>query len=168
TLTIDWPEDERTALVFVTSGATATTASGGSLASVTIIDATKLDSEVTSVSAQNLITVGGPCVNTVSAELLGNPSNCAEGFSPGKARIKLFENANGNLAMLVAGYSGADTRLAGKVVANRASELSGMEMEVEGTTYSDATLGAPSVAAPVEEVVEEAPAEEVVEEVAEE
>ena len=111
---------------------------------VTFVDATKLDSEVADVKAQNLVVVGGPCVNTAAAELLGNPSDCTEGFSPGKARVKLFEHANGNVAMLVAGYSGADTRLAGKVVANRASELSGKEVVVEGTTYADAKLSKPA------------------------
>ena len=110
-----------------------------------ITPATMLDTEVGSrLSSYNVISVGGPCVNTVSAELLGNPADCTEGFTPGVSRIKLFEHANGNMAMLVAGFSGADTRLAGKVVANRWQELSGSEVEVEGTTYSDATLGAPS------------------------
>jgi hypothetical protein len=46
--------------------------------------------------------------------------------------------------MLVAGYTGADTRLAGAVIANRWEELSGTEVEIEGTTSSDATIGAPS------------------------
>jgi hypothetical protein len=166
TLTIDWPANSHSVpQVFITSGATAIAAStvGGALTAVAIVDATKLDSEVASADAQNLIVVGGPCVNTVAAELLDNPANCAEGFVPGKSRVKLFEHANGNVAMLVAGYSGADTRLAGKVIAHRWTELSGMEVEIEGTTYSDAVIGAP---APV--VVEEVVAEEVVEEVVEE
>lgn len=144
-LTLTYPEKQRLPQVYVTSGATTSASStGGDLTPVTVVDATKLDSEVASVSAQNLIVVGGPCVNTVAAELLGNPSVCTEGFTPGKARIKLFEHANGKVAMLVAGYSGADTRLAGKVVSHRASELSGEEVVVEGTTYSDATISAPS------------------------
>jgi hypothetical protein len=102
--------------------------------------------------SQTLIVVGGPCVNSVAAELLGNPADCTEGFSPGQARIKMFDN-NGKLAMLVAGYSGEDTRLAGKVIAHRWDELSGEEVVVEGTTYSDATIGAPTK---VESTVEEA------------
>ena len=164
-LTLTYPENQRQPQVYVTSGATTSATVSGDLVSVTVVDATKLDSEVASVSAQNLIVVGGPCVNTVAATLLGNPANCADGFTPGKARVKLFEAANGNVAMLVAGYSGADTRLAGRVLAHRWSEMSGMEVEIEGTTYSDATIGAPvAVAAVVEEpVVEEAMAEEVVE-----
>ncbi|MBU0456845.1 MAG: hypothetical protein KKD75_01750, partial [Nanoarchaeota archaeon] len=98
-----------------------------------------------------------------AAELLGNPADCTEGFSPGKARIKLFEHANGNIAMLVAGYSGADTRLAGSVIANRYGDLSGTEVEVEGTTFTDATIGAPSATPVVEEVVEEEVVEETTE-----
>ncbi len=151
-LVLTYPEKQRLPQVYVTSGATTSSTSGSSeMASVTVVDATKLDSEIGSVSAQNLVVVGGPCVNTVAAELLGNPAECTQGFTPGKARVKLFEQANGNVAMLVAGYSGADTRLAGKVIAHRASELSGSEVEVEGTTYSDATISAPSAAGSMEE-----------------
>ena len=140
-LKVEWPQKERLPMLYVTSGATSSSKSAGSdLKAVTFVDATKLDSEVADVKAQNLVVVGGPCVNTAAAELMGNPADCAEGFTPGKARVKLFEHANGNVAMLVAGYSGADTRLAGKVVANRAGELSGKEMVVEGTTYADAKL----------------------------
>jgi hypothetical protein len=141
-LTLSYPEKQRLPQVYFTSGSTtsATSTSSGNLVAVEVVDATKLDSEVASVSAQNLIVVGGPCVNTVAAELMGNPTDCAAGFTPGKARVKLFEHTNGNTAMLVAGYSGADTRLAGKVIANRPGELSGTEVEIEGTTASSATV----------------------------
>ncbi len=156
-LTLSYPDKQRLPQVFFTSGAVTTGASAsGDLTPVTVVDATKLDSEVASASAQNLVVVGGPCVNSVAAELLGNPATCTEGFMPGKARVKLFSQANGNVALLVAGYSGADTRLAGKVVAHRWAELRGMEVEVEGTTYSDATISAPTVAAAVPAAAEAA------------
>ncbi len=142
--TYTYPEEQALPLVYFTSGAvTSTSTAGGVWTPVTIVDATKLDSEVADAKAQNLIVVGGPCVNSVAAALMGNPASCAEGFAPGKASIKLFENG-ANVAMLVAGYTGEDTRLAGKVVANRWKELSGAEVEVEGTTYTDATIGAPA------------------------
>lgn len=151
-LILDYPEKQSIPQVYFTAqGATSKTSTAkGDLVAVAVVDATKLDSEVADAKAQNLIVVGGPCVNSVAAELLGNPTNCAEGFTAGKARIKLVENG-GKVAMLVAGYSGADTRLAGKVLAHKGDMLSGMEVEVEGTTYSDATISAPSkvVAAPV-------------------
>lgn len=152
-LTIEYPAEQRLPQVYVTSGATASASSGGSLASVEVVDATRLDSEIASVSSNNLVVVGGPCVNTVAAELLGNPSDCAEGFRPGVARVKLFENGD-NMAMLVAGYSGQDTRLAGQVLSrsDRWAQLSGDEVEIEGTTASDATIAAPQ---PVVVVAEE-------------
>jgi len=59
--------------------------------------------------------------------------------------------------MLVAGYSGADTRLAGKVIANtnKVTAAGGMEVEIEGTTTADAVVGAPSAVEVMEEVVDE-------------
>lgn len=153
--TLEVPSSQAEVMLYVTSGATTTTTTAdGTLTKVSVVDATKLDSEVADVSAQNLLVVGGPCVNSVAAELLESGADCAAGFQAGVARVKLFENGD-SVAMLVAGYSGEDTRLAGKVIAHRASELSGDEVEIEGTTYSDATISAPS-----EEVVEEAAEEE--------
>lgn len=145
-VTFAYPEKQVLPQVYFTSGATTTkSTTTGDLVAVQVVDATKLDEEVASVTAQNLIVVGGPCVNTVAAELLGNPTDCTQGFAPGKSRVKLWEHAStGKMAMLVAGYSGQDTRLAGKVIAHRWKELSGDEVEVEGTTYSDATIAAPS------------------------
>ena len=152
-------ESSQKVVAYITSGATSSsTTAGGTLTPVEVVDATKLDNEVADATAQNLIVVGGPCVNSIAAELLGNPADCTEGFMAGKARIKLFTNGD-NMAMLVAGWNGEDTRLAGKVVAHRYSEMSGDEIVVEGTTYSDATISAPT-----EVVVEEVMEEEVVEE----
>lgn len=110
---------------------------------VSVVDATKLDSEIADVKAQNLIVIGNPCRNTVAAELLGNPKNCLEGFTPGKSNIKLFQNDD-KVAMLVGGWQESDDRLAGKVLAHRWKELNGNEVEIEGTTYSDATISAPA------------------------
>ncbi len=138
---IQVPSEQAEVKIYVTSGATYSVAtSSGSAERVAIpVDANKFDSEISSVSAQNLIVVGGPCVNTVAAELMGSPSDCSEGFTPGVARIKLFENGD-SVAMLVAGYSADDTVLAGEVLATRASELSGMESTVEGSTSSSASI----------------------------
>ena len=139
---LDYPAKQRIPQVYFTSGATTSSkTSSGDLTRVTVVDATKLDSEVADAKGQNLIVVGGPCVNSVAADLMDKPSDCTEGFTPGKARVRLFEHANGNMAMLVAGYSGKDTRLAGKVLAHRWDELSGTDASVEGTTYSDAKIG---------------------------
>ncbi len=153
-MTLTYPVDQKLPQLYVTSGATTTSTSGdGTLTPVSVtVDATKLDVEVADVTAQNLIVVGGPCINSVAAELLGSSMDypaCTQGFKPGTARVKVFDNGE-NVAMLVAGYTGAETRVAGKVVAERYDELSGEEVEIEGTTWSDATISAPTVVEEVE------------------
>lgn len=143
-------ESSQKIVAYVTSGATTSTTSGsGELAKVEIVDATRLDSEITDVASQSLIVVGGACVNSVAAELLGVSMDfpaCAEGMNPGTATIKLFENGD-NMAMLVAGYKAEDTRVAGQVIAHRYDEFSGEELVVENidNTHGGATIGAPTV-----------------------
>ncbi len=162
TVEIDWPQEERYVKAYVTSGATTTssTTSGGPTVPVEVVDATRLDSEVSSASAQNLIVVGGPCVNTVAAELLGSPQPCTTGFKPGVGRVKLITHANGNVAMLVAGYSGADTRLTGRVVAQMPEKLTGDEVEVSGSSLATVQVSAPSPVVVAEAPVVEAPVAE--------
>ncbi len=162
-LTLVYPKAQRVPQVFVTTGATTTgSRKTGDWERVSVVDAVRFDSAISDAKAQNLIVVGGPCVNSVAAELLGNPDNCADGFTAGKARVKLFEHANGNVAMLVAGYSGEDTQLAGRVIAQQPEKLTGMELEIEGTSLRDVQVGAPSPAAPAAEPAAEpaAPAAE--------
>ncbi len=103
-----------------------------------------LDSDASS-DAGNLIVVGGPCANSVAAELMGSTSdNCADGFSEGQAKIKLY-NTGDNMALLVAGYSATDTRAASRAVANYASEdFSGDELAVTVLSATDYSLGAPA------------------------
>jgi hypothetical protein len=67
-----------------------------------------LDSDISNPFTLNLISVGSPCVNMVTAELMGNPAQCSEGFSEGKGIIKLLSN-NGKTQIIVAGYSDQDT-----------------------------------------------------------
>jgi len=106
----------------------------------------KLDSEVASASAQNLILVGGPCANTAAAEVMGVASTvteCLEGFEEGKAMVKLYDTGAGKVAMLVAGMSALDTRRATRVVANSGDyALSGDEVEVTGTSLTDIAVKA--------------------------
>lgn len=150
-LKITFPKQQAMGLVYVTAGdtTTGTEASGVKTDDVQEIGlgAVKLASEVANVKAQNAIVVGGPCANTAAAELLGSPAECASGFTEGKAKIKLFENGD-YVAMLVAGYSAADTRRATNVAADYAtyaSQLTGDEVEVSGTSLTDITVGSPTV-----------------------
>src|SRR3989344_4739315 len=149
-LTITSPDEQTEQLVFYTSGATTSSVSGGAGTYQEIVPisvgAAVLDTEVADFSAQNLIVVGGPCVNAAASDLLGDPADCTEGFEEGKAMVKLFERANGNVALLVAGYSALDTRRAARAVANYGDyAFSGAEVEVSGTSLTQITVSAPSV-----------------------
>jgi Cu/Ag efflux protein CusF len=142
-------------LVYITAKGTtfsATAASTTDAVTVQRIDvgATKLASEVSNINAVNSIIVGGPCANAAAATVMGNPADCAEGFEPGVGKVQVFDVGTGNVAMLVAGYSAADTRNAAAVVANYGDyNLKGAAMEV---TKVGSTL---TVAEPTAEVVEE-------------
>ncbi|MBW2996229.1 hypothetical protein KY332_02905 [Candidatus Woesearchaeota archaeon] len=102
----------------------------------------KLASEVTDVSAQNVISVGNPCDNAISGELWGNPIDCDMGLSEGQARIKMY-NLGGNIQLLVAGPTTEDTRRAARVLYNYTDFiLSGEEVCVTGTTLDDMEVSA--------------------------
>ncbi|MBW2974834.1 hypothetical protein KY366_03885 [Candidatus Woesearchaeota archaeon] len=139
-LTIEYPTEQRLPLVYITAGATKTISSSGeAVESVTInkieVGATKLASEIADVAAQNLILVGGPCANSAAAEVKGNPADCASGYEAGKGLIEIVDTGAGNVALVVAGYSAADTRAATTVVANYEDyELTGEAMEVVTAT----------------------------------
>lgn len=79
----------------------------------------KFDSEVTGVSPgvvpENMITIGGPCANMVTAALMGNPENCMEGFEEGMAILRLVQDGE-KVALIVAGDKGEDTRIASQVL----------------------------------------------------
>ncbi|MEE9525556.1 MAG: hypothetical protein V3V78_03040 [Candidatus Woesearchaeota archaeon] len=151
TVTIYYPGGESYGNLYVAESeagfGTVAGVSGEAVCKVAIPPA-KLDSEVSSASAQNLIVVGGPCANTVAADVLGVASSvpeCLAGFEEGKAMVKMIDTGAGKTAMLVAGYSAMDTRRATRVVANAGDyALSGDEVEVSGTTLSDISVSAVS------------------------
>ena len=100
-------------MYFAEEAATTGGAGGGALGSVTV-----KDTEIASVSGKNLIVVGGSCVNTVAASLLGSDvPMCggawedATGVGSGSFLIQTFANpfTTGKIATLVAGYNAGDT-----------------------------------------------------------
>ncbi len=102
---------------------------------------TKLTNEITKLKDSNLILVGGPCVNSLTANFMNSFGECTEGFNPGRAKILLYENGE-KIALVVAGYSGEDTRAAGKILENFAVyKLSGKSAEVErGSSLSEVSV----------------------------
>ena len=150
-LTLEVPAKQRTPLVYVTGKGASFSATGASTTDAVIVQrievgAAKLASEVSDIKAQNSILIGGSCANAATATVLGNPVDCTAGFEPGVGRIELFEHTNGNVAMLVAGYSAVDTRNAAAVVANYkdyVAQLKGTKVSVKKVN-NQLTVAAPS------------------------
>ncbi len=116
------------------------------------VGAAVLPSEVSDWTNVNSIVVGGPCVNSAAAQLMGNPANCAAGFEDGKGMLRLFTHPSGKVALLVAGYSAADTRRAARVLAQfstfqTSGKLQGTNVEVTGVKadFTDTVVGAAAV-----------------------
>lgn len=83
------------------------------------------DNEISSVSTKNLIVVGGSCINSVAAKILGSDTplcgadfTAKAGVGANQALIKVITSpyAADKVAMLVAGYEAADTTKAAKYV----------------------------------------------------
>jgi hypothetical protein len=109
--------EEAMALGFYIGEASATTNGGddGGEAGQALLAS---DTETAKYAGKHLIVVGGSCVNTVAAKLLGSTTplctsafTTASGIGPNEYLIKTFANpdAPGKIATLVAGYEAADT-----------------------------------------------------------
>lgn len=124
------------------------------------IGAALLASQVSDATAANIISVGGSCVNEVTAELLGLPyPSCGEasGLAEGEGLIKLVENG-GNVAVLVAGWDAEDTTRATRVLSDYgtwqdANKLAGSEVKVTGTSLTNYDVSPVVAEAPAEEQV---------------
>ena len=108
--TIDYWGEEVDGDVFVASADAEIVSEG--VASVMVV----LDTEVASVASKNLIIVGGSCINSAAASLVGGaycgPSwTTATGVGSGQFLIKAYTSgiAGNDFALLVAGYEAADT-----------------------------------------------------------
>lgn len=132
------------------SGTTTTTSSGAIKQLVPITGSiTKLDTEVGAAEkAKNLVLVGGPAVNRLTAEAMGlsYPSyGAASGIAENTALIKIVDNAftTGKAAVIVAGYEAENTRLATSVLQQAATKLAGIsasEVTVSGASVASAVI----------------------------
>ena len=147
-VTINYPSEQVYANLFVGANAAVITggiASGGSateLGSVTVSDA-----EVASVAGKNLIVIGGSCINSVAAQLLGKAAcnadfTSATGIAAGEAIIKSFDRS-GKTALLVAGYNAADTTKAVTYLTNKVVDTTvGKALKVTSATEATAIAAA--------------------------
>ena len=116
-------ESESYAKVFLTSeGATSVPEGGAVLVK---------DTEVSSVATKNLIIVGGSCINSAAATLVGSAAcgsawTDATGVGSGQFVVKAYPDSTltSGLAMLVAGYEAADTQLASTYVRTQTFDTS--------------------------------------------
>ena len=144
---LDMPEDQAYANAFISKVGAVMIAGGTGGESIVFqpiqVGTAKLDTDITDIGAQNMVVIGGPCANSVAAALTGTAGNCSAGYVPGEASIRLWSQTNGNVAILAAGYSAADTRRASTVLANYktyAPSMKGTQVTVKGTTLSDITV----------------------------
>jgi hypothetical protein len=118
-VTLIYHGDEVAADVYVSSSDVTTSGTSG----------TKkfMDTESASYADKNIVVVGGSCVNSVAATLLG--STCGDSFTgvtgvgPGEFLIESFDY-NGKIATVVAGYEQEDTAKAATYLANEDNAVS--------------------------------------------
>ncbi|MBI2542472.1 hypothetical protein HYV80_07240 [Candidatus Woesearchaeota archaeon] len=73
-----------------------------------LIGDTKLSSEIGSLN-QNIISIGSPCHNPTSAEIMGNPNKCDNWLEPGKAIVIMYGYRD-YAHMVIEGYTDKGTR----------------------------------------------------------
>jgi hypothetical protein len=118
---------------------------GGGSASIISI----FDSEVGANPDANMIVIGGSCVNTYAATLLGVSSKTcgadwttATDVSAGQYLIETFDRTGGKIATLVAGYNEGDTR-------NAVTALTTQDIDTSvGNRYIDGVMVVTSPTSP--------------------
>ena len=150
-LTIEYPDEQVIADVYVAPTGARTTTTGAEVCSPATIDwvtANKMDTDLASYTAYNLIVVGGPAVNRAAAALLGltYPTYGAEQdvIPENGAVLKLMPNGE-KWALIAAGWEAGNTRQATSVLADHAdyaTELDGnMEVTIGGEVGSTPVFG---------------------------
>ena len=150
-VTISYPDSQVYANIYAAANAAEITASGGSSGggSVKTLGSVYVyDSQIDSVSSKNLIVVGGNCVNTVAARLLGATSaNCGSEFETitgvmgGQYLIQTLASpyAANAVATLVAGRYAEDTTKAAKFLTTQPVDTT-VGKKYKGTSETVATV----------------------------
>lgn len=99
-----------------------------------------MDSEVSSAAGKNIVVVGGSCVNTAAAQLLGSSSplcgadwTAVTDVGAGEYLIQTFSRTGSKVATLVAGYNAADTDTAATALTTQTVDTTA-GMKYKGTT----------------------------------
>lgn len=149
--TLSYPDQQVYANLYIGEKTSAITVSGAAGGSVTSLgDVLVTDSEASSVSAKNLVVIGGSCINSVAAELLGGSLCSAEfesktGVGAGSFLIETFSRTTGKVATLVAGYNAGDTTNAAKFLTTQTVDTTAGK-KYKGTSATSAELVTTAVA----------------------
>jgi hypothetical protein len=132
-------------VVFAASGAaisgSTTGTQGGSLGNVLV-----KDTETSSMSGKNLIVVGGSCINSLAASLLGGTA-CGSAFTTktgvaaNQFLIQSFANpySSSNVALVVAGWEAGDTVNAATYLTTNTVDTT-VGKKYKGTSATSASL----------------------------
>jgi hypothetical protein len=160
--TLKYPDSFSYSNIYVLgpTGTISTTGTAGAVTTETVLpitaDVVKLDSEVsdTDKTGKDLVLVGGPCINTLVADLATAnkfPYTCANWPGRNFGKIQLISDAfaTGKTALVIAGTRAAETDLAARIVQSAtaanpnfpgatATQMAGASVEVTGTVSSPA------------------------------
>ena len=147
TLIVSYPDEQIYAMLYAAEEAATLTSSGGSTTSATQLGEVLVkDTEVASVSSKNLIIVGGSCINSAAAKVLGG-ADCGAAFTTktgvgsGQYLIQSVGDAyaTGKIALVVAGYEAADTVNAATYLRTQTVDTTAGK-KYKGTTSASAAL----------------------------
>jgi hypothetical protein len=146
TVSISYPSSQVYAQIYVGEEGSSVSSTTTTSTATQLGDVLVKDSEVSSVSSKNLIVVGGSCINSVAANLVGG-ALCGSswtdetGVGSGQYLIQSFGDAytSGKVALLVAGYDAADTVKASTFLRNQVVDTAADNKYI-GTTSTEATL----------------------------
>ena len=146
--TISYPDEQIFANLYMGEESASITGGSGSTGGGTTVGVPILDSEASSVSTKNWIVVGGSCVNSVAADLLGvtYPTCGADwttktGVGAGEYLIHtLAQGTGGKVATLVAGFNAGDTTNAATYLRTQTGVDTTVGKKYKGTSSTTATL----------------------------
>ena len=144
--TLTYHGDESYGEVYLNAPSVTVTPGTSTTSSTQLGNVVVMDSEVSKVSSKNLVIVGGSCINSAAATVLGvAQGTCgsaftdATGVGSGQFLIKSVSGAyaTGKIALVVAGYDAEDTVNAATYLTTQTVDTG---KEYKGTSSTSATL----------------------------
>ena len=137
-VSISYPKSQVYANIYVGGSGSAVTSTGTGTGTTSLGNVLVKDTEISSVSTKNLIVVGGSCINSAAATLVGGAKcgaawTTATGVGTGEFLIKGYATSSltSKVALLVAGYEATDTAKAATYLTTSTVDTS---KEYKGTT----------------------------------